>query len=135
MSKETKLNSKAAAEMLGEARIMNCGEIAFIVNYANYNDITVKFKTTGELVKSTYQCFKNGSIKSHFTPSVYCVGIIGNEKTKDENGKIPCGTDAPGDFISWFCSKKTVYAWQMTGKRHDIGNLESLEEARQVFLK
>lgn len=55
--------------------------------------------------------------------------------TKDKNGKIPCGTDAPGDFISWFCSKKTVYAWQMTGKRHDIGNLESLEEARQVFFK
>ena len=84
MSKETKLNSKAE-ERLGESRMMNCGEIAFIVNYANYNDITVQFKTTGELVKTTYQHFKNGEIKSHFTPSVYGVGIIGNEKTIDEN--------------------------------------------------
>ena len=78
MSKETRL---------GEARMMNCGEIAIIVNYAHCKDITVKFKTTGELVKSTYQCFKKGKIKSRFTPSVYGVGYLGNKKTKDENGK------------------------------------------------
>ena len=75
-------------ERVGEARMMNCGETAIIVNYACYNDITVQFKSTGELVKTTYQSFKNGFVKSRFTPSVYDVGIIGNEKTKDENGKI-----------------------------------------------
>lgn len=53
--------------------------------------------------------------------------------TPDENGIISCGTDAPGDFISWFCENHTVYAWEMTGHRHDIGNLESLEEARRMF--
>ena len=88
MSKETKLSSKNAAETrLGETRMMNCGEIAFIVNYANYNDITVQFKTTGELVKTTYSSFKNGSVRSRFAPSVYGVGYLGNEKSKDENGK------------------------------------------------
>ena len=75
-------------ERLGEARTMNCGEIAFIVNYANCKDITVQFKITGEIVKTTYQNFKNGNVKSHFTPSVFGVGIIGNEKTKDENGEL-----------------------------------------------
>lgn len=74
-------------ERLGEARMMKCGESAIIVNYSNYNDITVKFKTTGELVKTTYSHFKDGFVKSHFTPSVFGVGIIGNEKTKDENGQ------------------------------------------------
>ena len=78
MSKETRL---------GEARMMNCGEVAIIVEYTRYNDITVQFKSTGELVKSTYQCFKNGNVRSRFTHSVYGVGIIGNEKTIDENGK------------------------------------------------
>lgn len=75
-------------ERLGEARMMKCGEIAFIVNYACYNDITVQFKKTGELVKTTYSSFKNGFVKSRFTPSVYGKGIIGNEKSIDENGKI-----------------------------------------------
>lgn len=74
-------------ERLGESRTMKCGEIAIIVNYAKYNDITVQFKTTGELIKTTYQHFKNGNVKSHFTPSVYGVGYIDYEKTKDENGK------------------------------------------------
>lgn len=78
MSKETRL---------GEVGMMNCGEVASIVNYANCNDITVQFKTTGELVKTTYRQFKNGKIKSHFTPSVYGVGYTGYEKTIDENGK------------------------------------------------
>ena len=50
-------------ERLGEARMMNCGEIAIIVNYACYNDVTVQFKTTGEFVKTTYQYFKNGFVK------------------------------------------------------------------------
>ena len=74
-------------ERLGEARMMKCGEIAFIVNYSHSNDITVQFKETEELVKTTYKNFKNGSVKSHFTPSVCGVGIIGNEKSIDENGK------------------------------------------------
>ena len=74
-------------ERLGEARMMNCGEIAIIVNYACYNDVTVQFKTTGELVKTRYQYFKNGSVKSRFSPSVFGVGYLGNEKTRDENGK------------------------------------------------
>ena len=87
MSKKTILNSKKAEERLGETRMMNCGEIAFIVDYANCNDITVQFKTTGELVKTTYLCFKNGSVRSRFAPSVYGVGYLGNEKSIDENGK------------------------------------------------
>ena len=78
MSKETRL---------GEARMMKCGQIAIIVNYARYNDVTVQFKTTGEFVKTTYKQFKNGSVKSRFTPSVYSVGYTGYEKTIDENGK------------------------------------------------
>jgi glucose-1-phosphate thymidylyltransferase len=53
--------------------------------------------------------------------------------TPDKDGKSPCETDAPGDFISWFCSIRSVHAWQMSGKRFDIGNLESLESARKLF--
>ena len=66
---------------------MKCGEIAIIVNYANRNDITVQFKTTGELVKTTYKHFKDGLVKSRFVPSVFGVGYLGYEKTVDENGK------------------------------------------------
>ena len=87
MSKKTRSNSKAE-ERVGEYKTMNCGEVAIIVNYANSNDVTVEFKTTGELVKTTYSCFKKGNVKSHFTPSVYGVGHLGNEKTIDENGKM-----------------------------------------------
>lgn len=45
-----------------------------------------------------------------------------------------CNTDAPGDFIAWFCSQRPVYAWQMAGRRYDIGNLESYEEAQKIHL-
>ncbi len=38
-----------------------------------------------------------------------------------------CGTDAPGSFIAWLCQRFDVYAMEMTGKRYDIGNLESYE--------
>ncbi|MBQ6745730.1 MAG: hypothetical protein IJR07_01590 [Bacteroidaceae bacterium] len=44
-----------------------------------------------------------------------------------------CGTDAPGSFISWLCKQTNVYAWEMPGKRYDIGNLESYEEVKRMF--
>ena len=80
--------AKVANDKLGETVLQNCGEIAFIVEYINALDITIQFKTTGELVKTTYNHFVRGEVKSHFTPSVYGVGIIGLESTTDENGKI-----------------------------------------------
>ena len=46
-----------------------------------------------------------------------------------------CGTDAPGSFIAWLCQQTKVYAWEMPGKRYDIGNLQSYEEVKKIFKK
>ena len=35
-----------------------------------------------------------------------------------------CKVDAPGGFIEWFCKRNNVYAYEMPGKRIDIGNLD-----------
>ena len=85
--KRRKSFSKIANDKLGETVMQKCGEICFIVEYVNAKDITVQFKTTNELVKTTYGDFIRGNIKSHFTPSVYGVGITGLEPTRDENGE------------------------------------------------
>lgn len=44
-----------------------------------------------------------------------------------------CGTDAPGSFIAWLCGQTKVYAWEMPGRRYDIGNLESYEDVKKTF--
>lgn len=44
-----------------------------------------------------------------------------------------CGVDAPGSFIAWLAGQTAVYAWEMPGKRYDIGNLESYEEVKRVY--
>ena len=41
--------------------------------------------------------------------------------------------DAPGQFVGWLVRKKPVYAFRFTGKRHDIGSLESYREAQRLF--
>ena len=85
--KRRKSFSKIANERLGETVMQNCGEVAFIVEYVDYRNITVQFKATGELVKTEYGNFVKGNVKSHFTPSVYGVGITGLESTVDKNGE------------------------------------------------
>lgn len=35
-----------------------------------------------------------------------------------------CKVDAPGGFIEWFCKRNDVFAYEMPGKRIDIGNLD-----------
>lgn len=44
-----------------------------------------------------------------------------------------CGTDAPGSFIAWLSSISPVYAYEMPGKRYDIGNLESYEKVKKEY--
>ena len=80
--------AKVANDKLGETVMQNCGEVAYIVEYVNAKDITVQFKTSGELVKASYSNFVKGNVKSHFTPTVYGVGITGLEPTRDENGEM-----------------------------------------------
>ena len=53
-------------------------------------------------------------------------------KTGIESG---CSTDAPGSFIAWLCGQTDVYAWEMPGKRYDIGNLASYEAVKRIFEK
>ena len=80
--------AKIANDRLGETVMQNCGELAFIVEYVSVHDITVQFKATGELVKTRYKDFVRGSVKSHFTPTVYGVGITGLEPTRNEDGEV-----------------------------------------------
>ena len=75
--------AKVVNERLGETRINNQGEVMFIVEYVNSQDVTVQFKTTGEVVKCTYGNFVKGNIKSHFTPTIYSVGVTGIESIVD----------------------------------------------------
>ena len=44
-----------------------------------------------------------------------------------------CGVDAPGSFIAWLCTQTTVHAYEMPGKRFDIGNLESYHLVQETY--
>lgn len=44
-----------------------------------------------------------------------------------------CGVDAPGSFIAWLCTQTPVHAYEMQGKRYDIGNLASYEEVQKNY--
>lgn len=41
-----------------------------------------------------------------------------------------CGYDAPGNLARYLCGKTRVHAWQMPGKRYDIGNLETYDKLK-----
>ncbi len=44
-----------------------------------------------------------------------------------------CGVDAPGCFIAWLSSVTAVHAWEMPGRRFDIGSLVSYEEIQKTY--
>lgn len=71
--------------------------------------------------------------KSHWcTPPfyIYRAADVGLVKAGIDAG---CGVDAPGSFIAWLCGQTPVYAWEMPGKRYDIGNLQSYEEVKRNY--
>jgi len=44
-----------------------------------------------------------------------------------------CNLDAPGSFICWMCGVTEVYAYEMPGRRYDIGGLASYEAVKSGF--
>ena len=44
-----------------------------------------------------------------------------------------CGVDAPGSFIAWLSAQTPVHAYEMPGRRYDIGNLASYEEVQRTY--
>ena len=44
-----------------------------------------------------------------------------------------CGVDAPGSFIAWLSKVTDVYAYEMPGKRYDIGDLKSYQDVQKTF--
>jgi glucose-1-phosphate thymidylyltransferase len=44
-----------------------------------------------------------------------------------------CGVDAPGSFIAWLSMQTAVHAYQMPGRRFDIGNLESYHLVQKAY--
>ena len=80
--------ARVSNEKCGETVMQNCGELAYIVEYVNSGDITVQFKATGELVKTEYGHFVRGNVKSHFTATVFGVGVTGLEPIRNENGEL-----------------------------------------------
>ena len=91
-------------ERLGETVIQRCGEVAFIVGYVDSQNITVQFKTTGEIVKTSYGHFVRGNVKSHFTPTVFGIGITGLESTRDEND------EKLDSYVCWTNMLKRCYS-------------------------
>ena len=76
---------------------------------------------------------KPANPKSHWcTPPfyVYKKDDVGLVKVGIESG---CGVDAPGSFIAWLCTQTAVHAYEMPGKRYDIGNLASYEEVQKTY--
>lgn len=69
---------------------------------------------------------------NHAVPPFYCY------KAKDVNqiGKAledGCNADAPGSFAAWLSYHVPMYAFEMPGKRYDIGDIKSYEYVQKVF--
>lgn len=44
-----------------------------------------------------------------------------------------CGVDAPGSFVAWLSAQTPVYAFEMPGKRYDIGNLAGYQLVQETY--
>ena len=47
--------------------------------------------------------------------------------------KDGCNVDAPGSFVEWLCKHANVYAYEMPGRRYDIGTVESYTKIKNEY--
>ena len=71
--------------------------------------------------------------KSHWCCPPFYYYTREDTKLVGEGIESGCGTDAPGSYIAWLCSKTQVHAMEMPGKRFDVGNLESYNKIKEEY--
>ena len=67
-------------------------------------------------------------------PPFYCYRACDVKRIQEalNNG---CGYDAPGSFAAWLSKQTPMHAYVMPGKRYDIGDINSYEYVKSVFLR
>lgn len=70
---------------------------------------------------------------SHYCCPPFYIYYKNDVKKVKEALNSGCKKDAPGSFINWLYDKSSVYAFEMPGKRYDIGNLESYELVNKTY--
>ena len=71
--------------------------------------------------------------KSHWCCPPFYYYTRQDAKLVEKGIAAGCGTDAPGSYIAWLCTKTPVHAMQMPGQRYDVGNLESYQKIREEY--
>ena len=80
MEEKRRNNVKQKEDRVGEINYNKQGEMMEIVEYYNFTNVMVLLKDTNTIVKARYDCFKKGNIRDINYPSVWGIGIIGEEK-------------------------------------------------------
>lgn len=80
---------KQKRERLGEERLNKQGCLMKIVEYNKSSDIVVEFQDKRKSrIKTTYKEFVKGSIKNHYHPTIYGVGMRGSKYPARPNGIV-----------------------------------------------
>lgn len=71
--------------------------------------------------------------KSHWCTPPFYIYKASDVPLVQKGIESGCGVDAPGSFIAWLSGQTAVHAFEMPGKRYDIGNLASYEEVQKNY--
>lgn len=82
-----------------------------VVNYTNYDDVTVKFVETGYETKTRMDNLKLGKVKDYLHPSIYGKGILG-EGFKQSESQSYC-------FQLWKNMLKRCYS-ELSFKKYEV---------------
>ena len=69
---------------------------------------------------------------NHAVPPFYIYRAQDIERIPEALGD-GCGYDAPGSFAAWLSRKTTIYAYEMPGRRYDIGDAVSYQTVQEVY--
>lgn len=100
-----------------EKRLAKCG----VVEVDN-NDRVLSMEEKPAIARSHWCC-----------PPFYIYTRKDTARVKEAVAEKKCAIDAPGSFIAWLSTVSPVYAMEMPGKRYDIGNLASYEQAQTEY--
>ena len=71
--------------------------------------------------------------KSHFAVPPFYIYKKSDVKFFESCLSEGCHPDAPGNLVRYMLTKTVIHAWPMTGKRYDVGTIQSYDRIKDAF--
>lgn len=123
------INPHTYNQRIGMINTNGQGHVMKVVDYIDYNNVIIEFQDDHhERIKCTWGAFERGTVKNHYAPFVFGVGMVGVKYPATKNGK------RTKEYTAWSSMLARCYTKSIINGKNHYHRYEDVEVCSEWLL-